>query len=242
MSRFVFVSFLALLLLASCHHMAGDRAVIRGTLSGVDGMKLTLQEMDTREIRTLDSVVPGQTETFIFSPLVKESGFWLIKAPNGKILVLLLHDGDQIELSGSARDFPDHVALTGPKDGMLLNDFYRRTRKNELTVDSLEMLLVERQDSSDYYQQTQTLDTSFRQVWESQRKDEISFINEHPGSLASLLVLNYAFGLSPVLSPEEDVQYYLKIDSALLLQYPENKHVKFHHQRVLEILRSKPAR
>jgi len=43
--------------------------------------------------------------------------------------------------------------------------------------------------------------------------------------------------MSPVLSPEEDFKYYQKLDSALVQVFPENKHVKFHHQRVLEYKR-----
>jgi hypothetical protein len=146
--------------------------------------------------------------------------------------VLMLNPGDKIDLSGSARDFPDNVVVKGPKEAMLLNDFFRHTRANERQVDSLEMLLAERQDSSDYYQLTQKLDTPFRQIWDRQRSYEMTFIDNNSGSLASLVVLNYAFGMSPVLSPEEDFAWYRKLDSALFVKFPENKHVKFHHQRV----------
>jgi hypothetical protein len=190
--------------------------------------------MDTREIHVIDSVVLEQSGKFSFNPAIEEPGFWLLKAPSGKILVLLLDAGDSIELSGSARDFPDNVILKGPADAMLLNDFFSYTRHNESEVDSLEMLLIERQDSADYYPLTQKLDTLFRSIWERQRAFEIDFLTKHPESLASLIILNYAFGLSPVLSPEEDFHYYELLDSALIMRYPDNKHVKFHHQRVLE--------
>jgi hypothetical protein len=101
-------------------------------------------------------------------------------------------------------------------------------------VDSLDMLLAERQDSSDYYNLTQKLDTSFREIWENQRALETTFINNHSGSLASLVVLNYAFGMSPVLNMDEDFRYYQALDSTLSISFPGNKHVLFHHQRVME--------
>jgi hypothetical protein len=62
----------------------------------------------------------------------------------------------------------------------------------------------------------------------------MAFIDNHPASLASLIVLNYAFGMSPVLSPDEDSAYYQKLDSTLSRQFPGNKHVKFHHRRIME--------
>lgn len=218
--------------ITSCQHPGNKIAKVNGILTEASGFKLILQEMDTREIHSIDSVVPDQNGTFSFSPVIKEPGFWLLKAPTGKILVLMLNTGDMIELSGSARDFPDNVILKGSKEAMLLNDFFLHTRLNERKVDSLEMLLVEWQDSSDYYQLTKKLDTSFRQIWENQRSYEMAFIDNNPGSLASLVVLNYAFGMSPVLSPEVDLVYYHKLDSVLFRKFPENKHVKFHHQRV----------
>jgi len=80
-----------LLLVSSCHHPLGNQAVIQGDLADTSGLKLTLQEMDTREIHSIDSVVPDHSGKFNFSPVMNEPGFWLVKAPNGKILVLLLN-------------------------------------------------------------------------------------------------------------------------------------------------------
>ncbi|MFZ4523471.1 MAG: hypothetical protein ACOYNC_17340 [Bacteroidales bacterium] len=222
------------LLFSSCRQQSATTATVTAALADADGIKLVLQELDTREIHPVDSVVVNQDAIFNFTPAVNEPGFWLLKAPSGKVLVMLLNAGDAVELSGSLKDFPDNIIMKAPREAMLLNDFYKKTRSNERLVDSLEMLLSERQDSSDYYQFTQKLDTSFKIIWENQRGLEIAFIERNPGSLASLVVLNYAFGMSPVLSLEEDSAYYIKLDSALSDKFPTNKHVKLHHQRVLE--------
>ncbi|MCX6266974.1 MAG: DUF4369 domain-containing protein [Bacteroidetes bacterium] len=228
---------LILLLFTSCQHSAKYQAVINGAFTDASGIELILEEMDTRDIHPVDSVIPGRDGAFNFTPVVKEPGFWLLKVRSGKILVLFLNPGDKVELSGSILDFPGKVILNGSEETMLLNNFYRQTRLNELKVDSLEMLLVERQDSAGYYELTQRLDTAFQEIWASQRADEMAFIDNHPNSLASLVVLNYAFGLNPVLGVEDDLAYYCKLDSALFTRFPENKHVKFHHQRVLEYKR-----
>jgi len=70
---------------------------------------------------------------------------------------------------------------------MLLNEFFRSTRKNERQVDSLEMLLMDRQDSAGYSELTEKIDAAFRQIWERQRSFEMAFINKNPKSLASWL-------------------------------------------------------
>ncbi len=233
---------LILLFCSSCQHQSRNRAVVHGKLADAKGLTLVLQELDTKEIHSMDSIVADPSGEFNFIPVILESGFWLIKAPTGKILVLPLNAGDKVELTGSARDFPDNVIVNGPQDAMLLNEFYRFTRKNEREVDSLEMLLIDRQDSAAYFELTQKVDSSFRQIWERQRSSEMAFIAKNPHSLASLIVLNYSFGMSPVLSPEKDFVYYQKLESTLYRQFPENKHVKFHHQRVLEFQRKASIR
>ncbi len=239
MKRIIVAGFFIFMLFHSCRHSDLNTAVVNGIFADAKGLKLILQEIDTHAIHSVDSVVSDENGMFSFYPVIREAGFWLLKAPSGKILVLLMNAGDQIELSGSAHDFPENVVLEGPVETRLLNDFFRQTRHNENLVDSLEMLLSDRQDSPDFYQFTRRLDTSFRQIWESQRNYEMAFINKNPGSLASLVVLNYAFGMSPVLSPKDDFLYYQRVDSSLYANFPDNKHVKLHHQRLEEIRHKK---
>lgn len=241
MKKIFFPGILMLLLFSSCKHHDPNTALVTGGFSDGAGLIWILQEMGTHEIRTVDSVIAGKDGTFRFSTVLTEPGFRLLQANSGKILVLLLSPGDTVELSGRSVDFPDRVILKGPKDAILLNDFFRRTRVNERTADSLDMVLAEYQDSACYFRVTQRLDTLYRKVWEGQRSCETEFILKNPASLASLVVLNYAFGMSPVLSPEEDFDYYLMLDSALSGRYPANSHVKYHHQRVEEIRRKREA-
>jgi len=230
-----------LLLLAACHQQVRNEAMVSGCLANGSGMKMILQELGTKDIHSVDSAVINSEGKFAFKPLVSEPGFWLLKAPTGKILVMVVEAGDQVEVTGSAVDFPDNIILKGPQRAMLLNDFFRSTRKNEHRVDSLESLLIDRQDSTGYYELTQSIDSAFHTILDQQRLLEKTFIKQNPGSITSLVVLNYAFGMSPVLSPEEDLACYKSLDSALSLKYPGNKHVQYHHQRVAEFIRKPPT-
>jgi len=228
-----------MVLVIACSQQHGKMAEISGQFNDGSGIKLLLEEMDTRAFRPIDSVTLDNTGKFSFMAQIDESGFWILKAPSGKILVIRLDPGDHFTLTGSAAGFPKNIQLNGNEEAVLLNNFFLHTHQNEQKVDSLEMLLAERQDSSDYYQYTQQLDTVFKQIWDDQRKTEIDFIHKNQGTLSTLVVLNYGFGLSPVLSIHDDFNFYRQVDSALMLRLPENKHVKFHHQRVEEQSKNK---
>ncbi|MEI6158049.1 MAG: hypothetical protein WCP87_06770, partial [Atribacterota bacterium] len=145
--------------------------------------------------------------------------------------------GDAINLTGSLISFPENITVKGPEETLFLEDFFRFTRQNEKKVDSLENLLVENQESEGYYQLTQKIDSAFRKIWESQHGYEKNFIDRHPSSLISLIVLNYAFGLNTVLSPVDDSLYYQRLDSTLVNMYPGNKHAVYHHERMADFRR-----
>ncbi len=241
-SRFVTIVFLLGFFFTGCNLKNQGKATIAGKLSGAAGERLILQELDTKEIHNLDSVIVDNGGAFTFSVMPAERSFYLLQATSGKVLVLALDKGETVHVSGAFQDFPDATCIDGTPDNLLLQNFFAFTRKNEHRVDSLENLLVERQDSSDYYQLTVNLDTAFKQIWEQQRTFEKSFLDKNSGSLVSLIVLNYAFGMSPVLSPEEDSAYYINLDTSLNKAFSENKHVKYHRQRIQEFRRQQEVK
>ncbi|MCK9423127.1 MAG: DUF4369 domain-containing protein [Bacteroidales bacterium] len=226
----------------SCSHSLQHQAIITGQLKQGQGEKLVLTELEPKTIRKIDSTVLDAGGSFRFKVILTEPGFYMLHASSGKVLVLLLNLEDTVNLSGSFQGFPDQIKLNGPAQTKLLEDFFRFTRKNECAVDSLELLLVERQDSAGYFELSRKLDTVFKNIWDRQRAYELDFIDKHPSSLVSLIVLNYAFGLNTILAPEKDLTYFEKLDSVLTKSFPENKHVKYHHQRLMEFKRQKKTK
>lgn len=229
--------FYLIIMLSACSQVKHHQALITGQIRNAENAVIILQELGTKEIHNLDSVNIDAGGGFTFQLIPPETGFYMLKAPSGKVLVMMIGQGDTIQLGGDFSEFPDKIELRANKEASLLHDFFLFTRINEKAVDSLEMLLVEMQDSAGYYKLTESADTAFQKIWYRQKAYEESFINQNPGSLASLIVLNYSFGMSPVLSPDEDFGFYLKLDSGLARTNPGNKHVIYHHQRVSEYQR-----
>lgn len=221
-----------IVMVSACSRAPRPEALVMGKLVMSNDNQLLLSELEPKSVRRIDSIVPGVSGDFQFRIPLTDPGFFMLHAPSGKVLVFMLHPGDTVSLSGSFDEFPDQVRIAGPEETMWLDGFFRSTRLREKRVDSLELILVEKQDSSGFYEWTRKLDTLFRVIWEEQRTEELLFIQKHSGSLASLIVLNYAFGLNTVLNPSDDRVWFEKLDSALNLRYPANKHVRYHHERM----------
>jgi hypothetical protein len=92
-------------------------------------------------------------------------------------------------------------------------------------------VLLRNEGSEDFFRISMMADSAFSGITEEQKKLEQDFIDRNPQSLASLVVLNYSFGLKPVLTPESDLSYYRKLTD-LYKRYPTNKHVQFHLKRM----------
>jgi hypothetical protein len=196
--------------------------------------------MDTQDLIPVDSVVLGADGRFSFKFPAENSGFWILQADNGKIVVLVLHPGERITITGNAKIFPDDILIDGAGEAVELHRFFTETRMAEKSIDSLEQALISHQDEEDYYDLTQDADELLRTIWAQQRTREINYIEKNPSRLSSLIVINYAFGIAPVIGMEEDFQYYLMLDSTLSAAMPANKHVQFHKQRMVTFRPKQP--
>lgn len=232
MHKFLIIIILVLFS-TGCNRKNAEQASVSGKFSDGKDICLVLTEMQPQEMKTIDSVNLQDDGSFNFRINMTQPGFWLLKAPSGKVLVLVIHPGDKIELTGSIENFPDKAEVNGSEEAIALHRFYQATGGEERIVDSLEAELVDHQEEADFYRISANIDTAMHRVWERQHAREAEYLQKHCADISSLVVLNYAFGIQPVLSEKNDSLYFLMLDSALTKKFPGNKHVVFHHQRVL---------
>lgn len=229
-------------LLPACKTDRQGTSVISGTFTNGSGVGLHLEEASPLSVHTVDSVIMGADGSFCFTLSPGEPGFYALKTADGRMMVLTLAPGDTLNLTGDLVRFPQQVTLRGPEDALLLHDFFSRASARKSKADSLQRLLVEKQDDSLFVWLTLSFDTIFNAIWAEQRADGISFLREHPGSLAALIVTDYTFGSRTVLSMEEDLPSFKSVDSALTARYPGNRHVIFYHKKIADFERQRKLR
>jgi hypothetical protein len=228
---------MVVLVLVSCSQPKQGTAIIQGSFKGTSGVRLILEELVPGGIVPIDSLTTGTDGTFRFDVSPGEATFYLLKTGEGKMAVLTAAPGDTLELACDAEAFPEKMVVKGPEDAVLLADFYAFSYRQKARSDSLQAVLALHSSDSLFQPLTLKFDTLFRQIWEEQRTYEMSFIKKHPASVASLIAVDYSFGARPVLSMEEDLDYYLLVDSALTAKYPGNKHVQHFHKKIEEYTR-----
>lgn len=202
-----------------------------------------LDEMDVNAIHPMDSVTvdPGGNILFKFKPT--QAGFYILRFPDKKKIILLLDTNETLEIKGDCDKPAEDLLLQGSPGTLLLADFFRETSSNRKAVDSLKLLIHEHEGRPDFLTINTEADDRFRKIISNQRAIELRFLQKNPNSLACLIVLNYTFDRrQPILDIDQDLRLYQQVDSSLTIHYPNNKHLKYHHQRILEQQRQQSAK
>jgi hypothetical protein len=226
----------------ACNSGHRGSAVINGMFEGGQKVRLLLEELDPMGTVPVDSAITAADGSFLFAVSPKEAGYYILKTGDGRMTVITLAPGDTVNVRCAFDAFPGSITLKGPEDARLLNDFYSFTSRLKKQSDSLQEVLVSHRGDSLFVPLTLKFDTLFQVIWAKQRQYEITFLQKYPASLASLIVVNYSFGVRPVLSMEEDMKYYKMVDSALTAKYPGNRHVEYNSRRIADFERQQKLR
>lgn len=238
----VFVFFLILFTISCAESIKRDGIVINGKFQNASGIKVFFREVDVDSIHELDSAILDEKGFFRFKCNPLDAGFYVIKAISGEYIFLLLEKEKEVNVDADLRKQPFDYTISGSPGSGLLKEFYDLTLPNLVKADSLRSVLMQNRESPDFYKLSLSFDTIFMKIVDDQKIIEKAFIEKNQNSLSSLIVLNYKFGMMPVLKEEDDFAIYKKLDSALSMLYPTNKHVAFHHQRVIEHQRQERER
>jgi hypothetical protein len=208
-----------------------DTFTIKGNFPHSAGEKIILCEMDVKNVIALDSANIGKEGAISFTHTIEQSGFYMIRLPGQRKIFLLVKKNENILVQGDLKDPGSEFKVSGSEGSELLQEFFHESLKNIQKIDSIKNILHSKEGSEDFLRYSMSADSTFQGISEDQKKMERSFINEHPESLASLIVVNYASGPRPFLTLEGDFPYYLKLNRLAIL-YPKNKDVQYHMSRI----------
>lgn len=226
--------FSLLLITSSCNRSNEKRIFISGEVEGITGT-IYLLEQTTMELQKIDSAIPDEKGLFQWSAASDETSIYSCQLTPDDPVVFIAKPGDSIRIKGDLNQEPSVVRVSGNRESDLLQTFYTFSSRNLREVDSLQMLIDRNQGEPDFYELTVRVDSIFNQIWERQLEYEKKFILEHAGDFSTLLVVNYHFGVRPVLSPKTDAEDYRRVDSGLIANYPGNRHSLFFHQWLKEV-------
>ncbi|HNX07864.1 MAG TPA: TlpA disulfide reductase family protein [Bacteroidales bacterium] len=217
------------------HNKPVDECVIHGKLKNTLGEKIILQQLSRDSIKSVDSIQVDENGEFTFTYKPQDISFYLLKVSAENFVMLLAGKGETIEITGNIRQLANEYAVSGSAGSALLCELNSYTRKNINKTDSLYKIQLLHQDSANFPQVKQGLDSVYKAIFEDQRRYVRGFIAKNRTSLASIVAIYQVFGRQKVLNERDHFGTFKMLDSTLFLLYPNNDYVLELHKRVKDV-------
>ncbi|HDR89803.1 MAG TPA: AhpC/TSA family protein [Bacteroidetes bacterium] len=193
-----------------------------------------ISEVFTESVNRIDSLQAGHDGSFTWKTRISQPSFYLVERHPGEQIILIIHPGEHISISGNISDPMNSIVIEGSSDSERLLELNRALTRNLMELDSLFDAYQDPATGSFNRNYLDEINTRAQQIHEKQREYNIRFIEQDPGSLANLIALHQQISQQqPVLDLIEDYEIFARTDSILYHLYPENEPVQAMHRNVL---------
>nr|MCU0409581.1 AhpC/TSA family protein [Bacteroidales bacterium] len=225
------VILLAFVALAGCRN---NTVTISGTLANPTlGEYIYLDELLSDRLKPVDSVKIGDGGKYNFSFETEQASMYILRFSQSNFLTLVVSPGEKITLE-SHRDslnFPSLV--TGSRGTENVVSYNNTLRKTVADLGSLNETYMKNIGSPRLPAVIDSLDTVAEGYLSFINGFTKDYIDSNLGSLETLIALYQQVAPAvPVLNPEEDLDWFVKADSALFKKYPQYEPVMSLHKQV----------
>ncbi len=215
---------------------------LSGKIENSAGEMLVLKEMRTNSLEAVDSVKIGESGDFLLKSEIEIPNFYILEKDPNNYITLILSPGENVKINADGSSMMTDYEIKGSKDSELLKDYTSKLLSVIEDLGNLSQIYRDSVQSANIQTIMQDLDKQSEELGNDMRDFTISFIDDNPESLASLMALYQQ--LAPrqyILDPLTDIDYYEKVDKSLYSLYPESEPVITLHSHVTDLKERKKA-
>lgn len=227
----------ALFLLAAC----GNRndITIEGTLTNGAGKTIYIEEMTPEARLFIDSIKLDSKGHFKFRYAMPYKTFYNVHITDDDYIVLLPDFGEKIVMQGCYDSLSNTYRLQGAGDSQLL--WQLQDYANQGSAVLRDIVATDRQNQqlladgkitqSEYDAARQITDSVYLNAFADQQHYVVNFIQDHLGSLTTLIALYKPFNNRPLINPADSFEFYEAVLEGLEESMPDNPHtISFKNQ------------
>jgi thiol-disulfide isomerase/thioredoxin len=240
MNKKIFLYLLAAIIITGCKN---NVVQISGSLvNPASGEYIYLDELKSDKLVSVDSMIIKDDGSFSFKREIKFPSFYLLKINESNFLTMLIEPGEKISLNAKYDSLNYPVSVTGSKGTESMAEYNRTLRKTINKLLGLNDIYTRNVGSPDLPSVIQSLDSTAQVYLNEINSYTKRYIDQNITSLVTLVALyqQVAPGVS-VLNPTRDLKYFVKVDSAMSILYPEYEPVTSLHGQVQELVSSAKA-
>jgi len=222
------------LLISSCNDSG---IVIKGKLENPKGTFVYLHELTIDGKGSTDSILLSKSGSFKFKKKLSYAAFYTLwVGQNQKPITMLAKPGESIKIAGNADKLFQTYEVKGSEESKNVKLLTQRLNKTINSLDSLNNLYQQFLNNRNIENIRSVLTMNYQSFLDEQRKFSIDFIKKNPASLANLLALYQQINSETyVFDKEDDLKYFVAVDSALYRKYKEYPHVSALHSNIQQM-------
>jgi len=235
MKGYILLLFIALVTFPGCKN---NNIEVKGKLTNsIKGEYIYLDELRSSKLVTVDSVALSEDGTFSLKRKMEFPSFYLLKTDETNFLTMLLEPGQKIELKADIDSLNFPSALSGSRGTELMTEYNRKLQAAIVRLKGLREEYVRNLGSPQLSDIMDRLDSIGQACLNDINSYTKNYIDENLTSLVSLAALYQQVAPGEyILDPQKDLRYYIRVDSALSLLYPDYEPVKTLHEQVQNLV------
>ena len=215
--RKFFIGMFTSVLVVSCG--SDDNITIRGTYPAGTGEYLEFEMLNIAEKQFIDSVKVNKKGDFSFSFDLDHPELILVKNDQEQYINLLAFPGEEIRLAIPQASFKKGYTVDGSEESGKVRTLELNVEQTRKKLDSILTAINELEDIEST--EAEKLITSYREIFNAQKSDNIRFIVENISSLASVYALYQRVEPDVYIFNElKDLQYYKIVADSVGVKYP----------------------
>jgi len=225
------------LIISSCKSQP-DFFTLSGEFSNGNGEKLYFIELQTSNLKILDSLVLTAEGTFSFKGKSDIPKYYLLRTTANNYITLIINPIDRIVINGDARNFGTNYTIEGSDESVKIRDLRKKLEQNVARLDEIGEEFKMHIGTPEFVLIKDSLSNLSKETFTNHKEYTKQFIKENVNSLSSLMALYQQIGPRQyVLDPKQDFAYFEMVDSALNSKIPTSEAVKALHAQINEIKR-----
>ncbi len=196
-----------------------DNVIVKGTYPSGTGEYLRLEMLNISETQFIDSVKIDRKGDFRISLKLDNPELILIKNARGQYINLLAFPEDNIRLNIPAESFRTGYDVSGSEESEKIRLLVKTVNHTRKQLDSITDAFNNLEDPEGT--EAEQLIASYQKIFMEQKKNNIRFVVENLGSLASVYALYQRISDDVfILNDVKDLQYYRIVADSMKIKHP----------------------
>jgi len=244
MNEKILTFFVACTLFISCatQETRTQNVLINGQLANAAHDTVYLSKLHFDRITDTDTIVLDKDGNFSIEIDLDKTEFFVLVHKGSNFVRLLIDIGEQIELTADISNIPATFYAKGSEGTTLLQQIEKRVQKANAYVDSLQQIVSQKKDASDFSQIFPALDSAYHQNIENIREEFMALINDNLSSLAAVTAIYQTVANQSLFNEFNHYELFETLSTHIIKEHPDNSFAQNIFNRFNEMKRRKMER